>query len=217
MALAILRRQINGDKPIKWPRKIIGEHLDLGPVLDMPDAIVWISDTQLREWGITLYEALELARENLSEIRGVISGVKGSFYIFHAPVGNVYASSWLILLELIRQLKVKGDYIAAVPSRDVFLITGVDDVDGLGLLIKEAEEAFTNGVGPLSGVVFRMEGDEWLPWLPADRHPHARAFKLLANRSRGKDYGKQAVLLNQLKKKTGEGMFVATVMISKKS
>jgi hypothetical protein len=56
-----------GKRPV-WPYQPLGEHLGVGLAYDLPESMTQIVQTHLDDWGITLYEAFEAARENLIEI-----------------------------------------------------------------------------------------------------------------------------------------------------
>ena len=55
--------------------------------------------------------------------------------------GDCYDASRLLLLDTIRQFRVKGDYIAMVPNRDTLIVTGAEDADGLKAMVGLAKDA----------------------------------------------------------------------------
>ena len=48
-------------------------------------------------------------------------------YVFTTNDG--YDSSRLIILDLIRQFQVKGDYIAMAPNREMLIVAGSEDLN----------------------------------------------------------------------------------------
>jgi hypothetical protein len=112
------------------------------------------------------------------------------------------------LLDLIRQLEVKGEHIAMVPHRDSLLITGSDDIEGLGMMAQFAEDAFEHPRF-ISCTALRLDGDEWVSWLPPIDHPHFSKFRLLEIKSLYQDYEVQKELLDALHEKEGTDIFVA--------
>jgi len=63
--LTCLRAELETGKKQDWPYQPIGEHLAAGLVYDLPGALRVIRQEDLDEWGVTFYEAMEVALENL--------------------------------------------------------------------------------------------------------------------------------------------------------
>jgi len=105
-----------------------------------------------------------------------------------------------------------GDHVAMVPNRDTLLVTGSEDEAGLEEVLRLAEAAL-EAPRPLSSLLLRLQGNEWLPHLPArDQSLHDR-FKLLWLRSLGEDYNEQKAALDRLHKKRDEDIFVASFTV----
>jgi len=70
--------------------------------------------------------------------------------------GGTYEASLLLLEDLWAgdKPKVDGDYVVAVPSRDVLLITGSRNQEGLAKLRELAEEIATTGSYALTSELF---------------------------------------------------------------
>src|SRR5207244_2299115 len=115
---------------------------------------------------------LAVARKNLEEI---------SRHRFENPFPGVWVSPWrdnhdaarLVLPELLRQHPVVGDLVALVPNRNILILTGTGDVDGLAAAVALAERALEQP-RPLSALAVRLEGDLWVPYLPDPDHPQYR-------------------------------------------
>ncbi len=119
---ARLRMMISGDEDTYLQYQTIGDDLGLGLVYDMPDSMKPISNKELELWGATFYEALEAAREHIRELRPQIVGPKEGEGVYVFTTNDGYDSSRLILLDLIRQFQVKGDYIAMAPGREMLIV-----------------------------------------------------------------------------------------------
>ncbi len=115
----------------------------------------------------------------------------------------------MVMLGLIRQFEVHGDHIAMVPHRDCLIVTGSEDVDGLRGMASIAEEELQK-VRSISGLAFRLVGDDWEPWMPDAGHPHHGQYTAFRIQSFGRDYADQKDLLDKLHEQTGEDTFVAT-------
>jgi hypothetical protein len=57
---------------------------------------------------------------------------------------------------------------------------------------------------------WRLDGDDWVPWMPEASHPLYREFRLLSVQSIGQDYSEQKAGLDRLHERTGEDVFVAS-------
>ncbi len=208
---ARLRMAIGGDADTFLQYQTLGNDLGLGLVYDMPDSMKPISNREIALWGVTFYEALEAARENLRQLPPRIMGPKQGRGIYVFTTNDGYDSSRLILLDLIRQFQVKGDYIAMAPGREMLIVAGSEDAPGLQAMIELAKKEFEKP-RTVSGTALRLDGDAWAPWMPEASHPLCSAFRALWIRSCGQDYVEQKELLDALYEKTGVDILVARFM-----
>jgi hypothetical protein len=96
-----------------------------------------------------------------------------------------------------------------IPNRDTLIVTGSDDVTGLERMVAVAKDAFQTP-RPISGLAWKLDGDDWVPWIPPASHPLYGEFRLFQIRSLGQDYSEQKAGLDSLHEKTGEDIFVAS-------
>ena len=152
--------------------------------------------------------ALDVAVQNLAE---------GSDGGFDSPQPGVYVSVWhdnhdasrLVLINLIRQLDVKGDHVAMVPHRDVLIVTGSEDVDGLAKMAELAEAA-TLDTRFMTAIPVRLQWDQWVPFRLPEGHSLQPRFEYLRYQSITRDYDEQKTLLDQIHEHTGEDVFIAS-------
>jgi hypothetical protein len=189
-------------------RKLLGDHLSVELVYDLPDSIGIIGKDTLDGWGVGFDLALDVAYRNLEG---------GSAPRFRSPSPGVYVSAWkdnhdasrMLLFDLIRGLELKGDPVAMVPHRDILIVTGSEDVKGLEVMADLTERALSQPRF-MTAVPARLRWDEWVPFrLTADHALHDR-FELLRTRTILRDYDEQKSLLDRLHEKTGEDVFVAS-------
>jgi len=209
---ARLRMIISGDEDTYLQYQTLGDDLGLGLVYDMPDSMKPISNKELELWGVTFYEALEAARENIRELRPQMVGPKEGKGVYVFTTNDGYDSSRLIILDLIRQFQVKGDYIAMAPGREMLIVAGSEDTPGLEAMVVLANKAFVQPRA-VSGVALRLVGDEWVSWLPEANHPLSDEFRKIRMLSTGQDYSEQKELLDRLHERTGEDVFVASYSV----
>jgi hypothetical protein len=188
------------------PYETIGDHLALMLVYDLPTSMMTINDEALEKWGITFYEAMEVARQNLGE-KPIQCAQIGSAYA--AANGDGYDATRMISLDFIRQLKIPGEVVAMVPNRERLYIAGSDDPDGLAFMLEFAEKDVQHERF-ISGIAFRLDGDAWEPWLPPENHALFDRFRKLRLETMGQMYAAQAELLNKRHQQNGTDIFVAS-------
>jgi len=207
----ILQSRARGGEGITVPQQAIGEHLALSLVYDLPQAMRSIIQDDLDKCGITFYEAVEAAKSNLEQMGNVafasLQGQANGVYI--SATGDNYDASRLVMLDLVRKMPVRGEYVAMVPNRDTLIITGSEDTAGLDVMCKVAEDSFQKP-RPISTVALRLVGDEWESWLPDVNSPSYARLHELRLRTIGMEYNDQKELLDQIHQQTGEDLFVAS-------
>ena len=197
----------SGDGNLAFPVQEVGEHLFATVVYDYPAAVRSVSTDDLNRWGVSIYEALEVAKHNLAEDQSMLASLGDSLYV--SLTGDSYDASRLLLVDKIRSLKVKGDPIAMIPNRDSLLITGSDDLEGQGMMLdlaeKGADEPRTMIFTPL-----RLEGDGWIDWTPPPSHPLYSRWQTLEIKYLYPEYEEQKAMLEALHEKQEIAVFVAS-------
>ena len=201
--------RMNTGKSAVLPHQVLGEHLAVGLAYDLPQAMRSITQDNLDDWGVSFYEALEAARHNLTQLEHAFIGPKEGEGVYLSTARDGYDSSRLILLDLIRRLRVAGDFVAMVPNPDTLIVTGSEDMDGLKGMLGLATNALQQP-RPISGIAVRLDGDDWVPWLPDPSHPLFNEFRGLQLQSLGRDYAEQKEMLDGT---TDKDTFVASFSI----
>jgi hypothetical protein len=165
-----------------------------------------VNDETLAKWGVTFYEAMEVARKNLEEKPTQFAQV-GTLYTMMN--GDAYDATRMLALDFIRQLEVNGDPIAMIPNRDRLYVCGSADLEAQEAMLKLATDDLQHERN-ISGMAFRLDGEEWEPWLPPDDHPHYAQFHELRTQTFGEMYASQKDLLETRYAKQGVDVFVAT-------
>ena len=105
--------RMNTGKGAVLPHQVLGEHLAVGLVYDLPQAMRSITQDDLDGWGVSFYEALEAARHNLTQLEHAFIGPKEGEGVYLSTARDGYDSSRLILLDLIRRVsgggRLRGD------------------------------------------------------------------------------------------------------------
>ncbi len=186
----------------------LAEHFGMGIVYDLPEAMRSISQASFDAWGVTFYEALEAAMENLRTLEAKFIGPQSGAGVYLSATGDSYDASRLLIKDAIRRFQVKGDHVAMLPNRENLIVVGSEDVAGLAGMVKLAAKAMKEP-RPISGIALRLDGDEWTPWMPAEDHPSYEGFHELRLQSFGQDYAQQQAILDKLHENSGEHVFVA--------
>jgi len=213
--LNLLRARLEQGKTPNWAHHILNDYLVVGLVYDMHEALRTIHEDDLDKWGVTVYEALEIAKDNLSQLPQQVIGPAEGTGVYLSAMGDSYDSSRLLLLDLVRQFKVKGDPIAMVPNRNVLIVTGSEDVEGLKGMLALAKEPLQQPYA-IGGIALTLDGDDWNVWLPNPAHPLYKEFRLMQIQAYGQDYNEQKETLDKLHEKQREAVFVATYSAMKK-
>jgi len=202
-----IERASEGIKPLTVPPyTVVAEHLAATVVYDLPDSMMTVNDETLAKWGVTFYEAMEVARKNLEEKPIQLAQI-GTLYTMMN--GDAYDATRMLALDFIRQLEVNGDPIAMIPNRDRLHVCGSADLEAQEAMHKLTAEGLQHE-RYISGMAFRLDGDEWEPWLPPEDHPHCVQFHELRTQTFGEMYASQKDLLEKRYAKQGVDVFVAT-------
>jgi Protein of unknown function (DUF1444) len=203
-----VQRQIQNAEPHDIiPYQEIGDHLVALVGYDRPDSLATVNSERLEMWGVSFYEAMETARHNLEAAKGMLATIGEGFYA--STMRDGYDASRVLMLDLIRKLTVSGDIIAMVPNRDSLFITGSDDLAGLGLMADLADKAIDEP-RPMNAISLRLDGNEWIPWMPERSHPLFQKFKMLEVKTMRGEYSEQKAVLEQLHSKAENSDFIAT-------
>ncbi len=201
-----LGAEADGTTYVEFPSIRVSEHLMACLVYDLPQAIRFVNLENLDTWGVSLYEAMEVARQNLNELPSACASVGGKLYIFEN--GDACDATRMLRLDMVRQLKVEGSAIALPMTRDCLMIAGSDDLEGLRMMCELADQR--QGPRPLCFIAHALVADEWEPWLPPTDNPYHEKFRLLEMKHYGIEYGEQKNPLEKWAAHKGLDVFVGS-------
>ncbi len=191
--------------PIAW--KPVDGFLGAGLAFDGPDTLQYLGPDELARWGVTFDEAFSVALENLRQ-RSTEPLEQLAPGTCQAPWEDNYASSRLLLDEVVRRCKVRGAPVVLVPHRDLLLITGSEDEDGLRQVASKALRAVM-APRALDGRAMRLTAQGWVPFMPERLNNAWADFRKLELFTRTRDYDEQTQRLEKLYAEKGEDIFVA--------
>ena len=196
----------SSDKPTNVPWVPLSDDLIICLVYDLPNSIRFVMQKDLDIWGVSLYEAMEVARRNLDENQSTMCASLGDkLHIFQS--GDAYDGTRMLMLDLIRHLKVEGNPLALPITRDCLMITGTDDMEGQRMMVELAEKQLGEA-RPLCSIPHVLMGDEWTPWNPTEEHPQYQKYRLLERHHHGSEYAEQKELLDKRNEKMGIDAYV---------
>lgn len=216
MATITLKEGHKSNPSGEWAHQIIAEYLAVGLVYDRPDCMVYVTPERLDRWHVDYRDAMAAALRNLKK-RPVRFVPAMPWPGIHRLANNDnYDSARLLLVEEIRRLRVKGDHVAAAPNRDALLVMGSEDQAALVTLADLVQEEVSHERA-ISGVVFRLHGSSWRPWLPEPDTPAYEKLRRLRLESIGEYYAVQRRYFEALAERGEHVPFTANyTLISRK-
>ncbi|HVM61724.1 MAG TPA: DUF1444 family protein [Verrucomicrobiae bacterium] len=124
-------------------------------VEDNPTSVRYLTPKDVEDAGIRKEDLRGLAIDNLKRLLPEVEAHGGNG-VFMLTAGGSYEAS-LLLLDGIwtnRQFQVTGDYVVAVPTRDVLLVTGTEDKEGVSKIRKMAADIAAKGPYRLTTELF---------------------------------------------------------------
>jgi hypothetical protein len=177
--------------------------------LDYPESTSTLMSGPAESWGITLDDALDIARDNLRDITtdAFVEVARG---VYRGNWRDGYDASRALLPDLLHRAPVRGFPVFMIPTRDVLLITSDKDDGGIARMVELSHEAAQTG-RPVSPFIYcHHEGlRRFTP-----RQPEVlQRLTHLALRYRKDDYDTQKAALDRLHEKEGSDVFVANYLL----
>ncbi len=130
--------------------------------LDSDRNIRYLSHEDLKSLDFAPGELRQQALKNLNGLLPQIEkhGAGGTFVV---TAGGTYEASLLLVDSLwsAENFQVDGEIVVAVPSRDLLLVTGSQNTEGLSHLRKLAKETVENGAYHLTSQLFVRREGKW--------------------------------------------------------
>ena len=183
-------------------RSWVGD-LVIALVVDTPESMLPVQQSQLDGWGVGWDDALKDAMDNLRGLPAQVRWVALAPGLWRAEYGDSYDSSRLLLPELIQRAPA-GQPVAMVPFRDALLVTSAADQQGLDAMLAWAVGGLDGTGRWLSQQPLALQGHGWAAHALSGRAAALQA--LLSMRHRMAAYASQRDALVALH---GESVFVA--------
>jgi len=184
------------------------ENLEIGIAYDGEFSVARLTTARLAEWGVTFDDACDVAIDNL---RGMSSAPWAALRdgVFLSQFGDYYDAARLLLTDLLHRQPISGAPVVMAPNRTVLLLTGDRNAAGLATMVELAEQARAQP-RPLPSLMLRWDGAAWRNFVPPGLEAKLHALRVdeLAG-----DYQDQRALLDELHKRDGTDIFVATYTV----
>ena len=190
------------------------EHLKICVVHDTPNTKLYLTASDVEEWGETEAQILETAFRNLTQLQNDFRSQFKDGRVFRSFADDTYDSARLLRPpSFFEQLPVRGTHVAMVPHPNGLLITGDQDPEGLHLVLTAARKFLGDplAIGPY---MFRISQSGWEPWTPEFAPADRREFEGLVLDTLERDYARQQGLLRaqQQKRPPDDQLFIASHM-----
>lgn len=193
------------------PHKAFAEHYAKGLVYDTPHTVLQISLHQCREWNSDFDVLMGLALKNLEKLTPKpFEQISPGFYA--SMSGDTHDASRILLLDRVKECNLIGRPVAMVPNRNIMMITGESDPDGLRAMLKVAKEALDDP-RPMLAIPLVLIDDEWREMHVRADHPERKEFKYLRAISMADVYASHKHLLDRLHEQQNIDTFVASYMV----
>lgn len=143
------------DKPIEFVYEQLNSELLIVYAEDSPKNLSYLTPKKLESAGLQRASLKELAVKNLRRLLTNIE-TSGGNGVYMMTAGGTYETSLLLFDDIWqeRKLKVEGDYVVAVPSRDLLLITGSGNKEGIKKIRELAQTTLAKASYRLTGDLF---------------------------------------------------------------
>ncbi|MCM2459116.1 DUF1444 family protein [Pseudomonas sp. CG7] len=196
-----------GDKPHDVVYRSLGRDCVIMLAVDSPESTATLTRGPEAQWGVTMDEAVAISIENLRDATHeafdeIIPG------LYAAQWADGYDSSRVLLPDVLHRASVKGRPVFMIPSRDVLMVTGDKDEQGIRQMVELSFIALERGRA-VSTDIYTYDGRDIVPFHPDDEGVNNRLAKLEHLLLQG-SYSNQKELLDKVNLETGVDVFVAS-------
>jgi hypothetical protein len=191
-----------------FPTRLLNDHLTVELVIDLPDKVGVMSAMQLDDWGVSFDDAIAIGRENFWKLSTKSFDQLGPG-LYVSSVGDTHDASRMFLHDLVWQHEVRGQHVVIPANRNVLLLCGSEDVDGLLKMAELADEVMQQPRAQ-TAMAFVLHDATWKPFLPPVGSPAYHPLRNLAIQSMMRDYDEQKGLLEKIFEKKGRDIFVGS-------
>jgi hypothetical protein len=174
---------------------------------DREHAIQTLSESTLRDWGVSFEQALAAASENLraqtiSNFDEIVPGV------FLGAWDDAYETSRILFPDLVYQLDVGSDPVMMIPTRSRFIATSSANTGALLAMLEFSKSVAAKEGRAVSALMYRFDNGHAVEYLPADPDVADKLAELKMTYL-AEDYAAQKDMLDKLHEKDQIDIYVA--------
>lgn len=182
-------------------------------VIDAPGSMTFVTEENLKSWGIYEDEAFAIGLENLQAATSPkFSGGDG---LFRGEWNDDFDSSRILLPGLFDDLPLVGDPVVVLPNRSTFLVAGAGDPQAIARMLIQAEEILTSKPRPQNIAPLLVKNDGLEEFTVPLESPIFNAVERARKLAAQSYYTEQKDLLEKLHEKSGSDLFVASHTLMK--
>ena len=160
--------------------RALGGAFDHSLVVDFSEGEVEVTASHLMAWGMEFNGMMNKAKTNLL--------ARGGEERFERSRHGFYRSTWedgldgsrILLPGILRRLRLQGDPVAFLPRKDILLVAGSEDPEGLCRALEGALELLDPG--PHDGCPLRLTGFSWEAFEVGENHPASPLLSMARQR-----------------------------------
>jgi len=151
-------------------RKILFDKYDDDLVImygeDKDSSISYLNTDDISKLKIEKEKLLDLSLGNL---KNIVTDIKrnGDDGVYMVTAGGDYEATLILWKELWKKetFPIKGEIVIAIPNRDLLLITGSEDKEGIEQIKKIANESYNAGNYEISPHLYKWNGEKFIKFV----------------------------------------------------
>jgi uncharacterized protein YtpQ (UPF0354 family) len=151
--------KMGATKDIEGVYEKYNDQLIIAYAEDTKNSIRYLTHDDIRALSVSEDSIKQIAIRNLDKLLTNIQR-KGGDGVYMLTAGGDYEASIILLDNVLTKesLPVNGDFIIAIPNRDMLLITGSNDKAGISKIKEVAKKSFETGNYQVSDYVYKWNG-----------------------------------------------------------
>ena len=161
-----LKARIGAKKGFDGLCELYNDQLVIAYAQDTKTGIRYFPEEVFKKTGIAKDSLRTLAIRNLDRLLSSAIQLRGGDGLYMITAGGNYEAS-ILLLDYVwtkENIKVDGDFVIGIPSRDVLLVTGSNDKAGISKLKEAVKKMYTTGNYTVSEDLYRRVGNKFIKY-----------------------------------------------------
>ncbi len=142
-----LKMGVGGGKSsnVEIPHAVVAEHFALLATYDMPEQMMYVTSSQLDEWGLEYLECFEQGCANLFErtqfdFESFMDTSTNESLIHKSMWQDEYDSARIVFSDNLMTLPVSGERLIVLHNNNLMTVSGTDSQAGIAFLMMTMEE-----------------------------------------------------------------------------